>query len=72
MRFMTSISALLRALALLGALSFITVGTASASYCPGDGDKPSEPSLCPGDGDEPSEPTTFCPGDGEKPTEPSS
>jgi hypothetical protein len=67
---MTSISALLRALALLGAVSFISVGSASASYCPGDDDKPSEPSLCPGDGDKPSEPTSFCPGDEEKPTEP--
>jgi hypothetical protein len=67
---MTRISRILSALALLGAISFVAVGSASASYCPGDDDKPTEPSLCPGDGDKPTEPS-LCPGDGDKPTEPS-
>lgn len=62
---------LLRAFALVAAFAFTAVGTAQASYCPGDGDKPTEPTtFCPGDGDKPTEPTTFCPGDGDKPTEP--
>lgn len=59
---------LIRGLAIVAVASFASIGTASAA-CPGDGEKPSEPTtFCPGD--KPSEPTTFCPNDGEKPTEP--
>jgi hypothetical protein len=63
---------LIRALALVAAFAFATVGSAEASaYCPGDGDKPTDPTTyCPGDGDKPTEPSTYCPGDGDKPTEP--
>ena len=51
---------LIRALALVAVFAFATVGSAEAStYCPGEGDEPSEPSTyCPGEGDEPSEPST--------------
>jgi hypothetical protein len=63
---------LIRALALVAVFAFTAVGSAEASaYCPGEGDKPTEPTTyCPGEGDKPTEPTTFCPGGGEKPTEP--
>jgi len=51
---------LIRALALTTVLAFTAVISAEASaYCPGDEDKPSEPTTyCPGDGDEPSEPSS--------------
>ncbi len=62
---------LIRGLALVAVFAFTAVGTADASYCPGEGDKPTEPTtFCPGDGDKPTEPTSFCPGEGDKPTEP--
>ena len=49
----------IRAIALVAVFAFAAVGTAEASYCPGDGDKPTEPTtFCPGDGDKPTEPTT--------------
>ena len=63
---------LIRTIAVGAVLAFAVAlpGQASA-LCPGDGDKPTEPTtFCPGDGDKPTEPTTFCPGDGDKPTEP--
>jgi len=62
----------IRALALVAVFAFTAVGSAEASsYCPGEGDKPTEPTtFCPGEGDKPTEPTTFCPGGGDKPTEP--
>ena len=51
---------LIRALALVAVFAFAAAGSAEASaYCPGDGDKPTEPTTyCPGDGDKPTEPTT--------------
>lgn len=63
---------LIRALALVTVFAFVVVESAGASaYCPGDGDKPTEPTgYCPCDGDKPSEPTGYCPGDGDKPSEP--
>ncbi|MBT8467914.1 MAG: hypothetical protein KJN97_04105 [Deltaproteobacteria bacterium] len=63
---------LIRALALVAAFAFATVGSAEASaYCPGDGDQPTDPTTyCPGDGDQPTEPSTYCPGEGDKPSEP--
>jgi hypothetical protein len=63
---------LIRAFALVAAFAFATVSASDAlAYCPGEGDKPSEPTtFCPGEGDGPTEPTTFCPGEGDKPTEP--
>ncbi len=63
---------LIRALALVAAFAFATVGSAEASaYCPGEGDQPTDPTTyCPGGGDEPSEPSTYCPGEGDKPSEP--
>ncbi|MGB5220818.1 MAG: hypothetical protein WBN60_07305 [Polyangiales bacterium] len=62
----------IRALALVAVFAFTAVGSAEASsYCPGEGDKPTEPTtFFPGEGDKPTEPTTFCPGGGDKPTEP--
>ena len=64
------IKSLIRGLALVAVFAFTAVGTADASYCPGDGDKPTDTTYCPGDSDTPTEPTSFCPGD--KPTEPTS
>lgn len=62
----------IRALAMVAVFAFTVVASAEASaYCPGDGDKPSEPTTyCPGEGDEPSEPSTYCPGEGDEPSEP--
>ena len=67
------VKTLIRALALVVVFAFTAVGTAEASaYCPGDSDKPTEPTTyCPGDSDKPTEPTTYCPGGGDEPTEPS-
>ncbi|MGB5191466.1 MAG: hypothetical protein WBN70_00685 [Polyangiales bacterium] len=50
----------IRALALVAVFAFTAVGSAEASsYCPGEGDKPTEPTtFCPGGGDKPTEPTT--------------
>ena len=63
----------IRTLALLAVFAFTMVGSAEASsYCPCDGDKPTEPStFCPGDEDQPSGPSTFCPGDEDQPSGPS-
>jgi hypothetical protein len=61
----------IRALALVGVFAFAAVASSEASACPGDGDKPSEPTTyCPGEGDEPSGPSTYCPGEGDEPSEP--
>ena len=62
---------MIRALALVAVFAFAAVGSAEASYCPGEGDKPSEPTTyCPGEGDKPSGPSSYCPGEGDKPSEP--
>ena len=68
------VKTLIRAMAFVAVFAFAAAGTAEASaYCPGDGDKPSEPTTyCPGDGDTPSEPSSYCPGDEDQPTDPSS
>ena len=63
---------LLQSLALTAAFAFAAVGTAQASYCPGDSDTPDGPtSFCPGDSDTPDGPTSFCPGDSDTPDGPS-
>lgn len=52
---------LARSFATLALFAFVVTGSVvPTSYCPGDGDKPQEPT------------SYFCPGDGEKPTEPTS
>lgn len=66
---------LTRAVVLIAVFAFTAVGSADVgadlSFCPGDGDKPTEPTTyCPGEGDGPTEPTTFCPGEGDEPSGP--
>ena len=66
------VKTLIRALALVAALAFTTVGSEASASCPGDEDGPSEPTtFCPGDGDQPENPSSLsCPGDEDGPSEP--